>query len=89
MCTFLVSSHRNFRISLILVSLNERRVFGILIGETEREFSDDGTSDGETNEKRPVTVPFSLEKHWPRIEFPHLFRLLVFYLSPSLCHTET
>lgn len=64
--------------------LNKRRILSILISKTERKLGDNSASDGETNEKRPVTVPLSLEKHGPWIEFPHpLLNLSSLSLSRS------
>lgn len=42
-----------------------------LTGETEGEFGDDGAGDGESDEERPVAVPFTLEEDGPWIELPH------------------
>lgn len=47
-------------------------------GETERKLGDYSSGDSKSNEKRPVSVEFSLEKHSPWIEFPHFSHFLVF-----------
>lgn len=40
--------------------------------EPEREFGDDGSSNGGADQKRLVAAPLSPQEHRPRIESPHL-----------------
>lgn len=44
----------------------------MLTSETKGHLGDDSAGDGETNEERPVTAPFTAEENRPWIELPHI-----------------
>lgn len=44
----------------------------VLTSETKGHLGDDSAGDGETNEERPVTAPFTAEENRPWIELPHI-----------------
>lgn len=62
--------------------MEERENQKISTSKTKRDLGDDSTSNSESNEERPVTIPLSLEENWPWIEFsPTSHFFLSFFFS--------